>query len=329
MRASDATDRRTIGGVRVRPFANVGGVVWIAEPEGVAPALSLWWQAHRHELAGLLRRVGGLLLRGFHVSGTEAFADFVDEALIPAAYVYRSTPRTELGERVYTATEYPAERTIPLHCENAYQDTWPRWLLFYCDQPARSGGETPLADVAEVTRNLPEVLKETFATRRVKYVRNYRDGLDLPWQTVFDTDARCEVEAYCRRHRISWTWVGDDGLRTEQVCDAMVRHPVTGDMLWFNQAHLFHVSNLDDATRSALLSIYAKEELPRHACFGDGSAIEPDMLACIRDVYARHAQSFPWHRTDALLIDNLAVAHGRYPFRGERHVLVAMGELRR
>jgi hypothetical protein len=328
MTCDSAAASHRIGSVRVQPFADLGGMVWLAEPAGPAPALTSWWRGHRRELDALLRRVGGLLFRGFDVPGGEAFAEFVAEALVTTAYVYRSTPRTEVGKRVYTATEYPAARSIPLHCENSYQDVWPRWLAFHCAVPASSGGETPLADVAEVTRILPEEIKRAFATRRVKYVRNYCEGLDLPWQTVFGTDDRGEVEAYCRRHGIVWTWIGDDRLRTEQVCDAMVRHPVTGAQLWFNQAHLFHPSSLDPATRAALISMVAEDELPRNACFGDGSAIEPEMLDCIRDAYARSARSFPWQRADTLLIDNLAVAHGRSPFRGERRVLVAMGDQR-
>ncbi|HEX3763558.1 MAG TPA: TauD/TfdA family dioxygenase [Kofleriaceae bacterium] len=326
MRASPSP--RRIGGVRVAPFAALDGLVWLAEPDGPAPALTAWWQAHRHQLDALLRRVGGLLFRGFDLPGPAGFAGFVDEVLVPTAYVHRSTPRTEVGERVYTATEYPAARTIPLHGENSYQDSWPRWLALYCDVPAAAGGETPLADVAQVTRLLPEDLVQTFADRRVTYRRHYRDGVDLPWHTVFGTRDRGEVEAYCRRHGIAWTWIGDDQLRTEQTCDALVRHPVTGEPLWFNQAHLFHVTSLDDATRCALLDMYGEDALPRNACFGDGSPIEPAMLACIRDAYARCARSFAWQRTDALLIDNLAVAHGRNPFRGERRVLVAMGDRR-
>jgi alpha-ketoglutarate-dependent taurine dioxygenase len=313
-----------IGGVPVRPLAALDGLVWLAEPDGAAPALTPWWRAHRHALDALLRRTGGLLCRGFDASA-DSFADFVSAALVPAEYVYRSTPRTDVGDRVYTATEYPAARSIPMHCENAYQDTWPRWLAFHCATPAAEGGETPLADVAEVTRQLPADLVRTFAARRVLYRRNYREGVDLPWQTVFGTDDRREVEAYCARHGITCRWLGAQ-LRTEQVCDAVVRHPVTGETLWFNQAHLFHVTSLDDATRAALLSMYGEDDLPRHACFGDGTPIDPAMLATIRDVYTRAARSFRWQRADTLLVDNLAVAHGRNPFRGERRVLVAMGD---
>lgn len=333
-RASMAVNHRRIGGVRLRPLAELAGLVWLAEPDTTvigtapAPAPGTWWQAHRHEIDTLLRRVGGLLFRGFDLPGPGAFAEFVDQVLVRDTYVYRSTPRTEVGERVYTATEYPAARSIPMHCENSYQDTWPRWLAFYCDLPALAGGETPLADVAEVTRCLPDELVQTFARKRVTYRRHYRDGVDLPWHTVFGTRDRGEVEAYCKSHGIAWTWIGDDQLCTEQTCDAVVRHPVTGELLWFNQAHLFHASALDDATRSALVQTCGEDALPRHACFGDGSPIEADMLACIRDAYARCARSFAWRRGDALLIDNLAVAHGRSPYRGDRRVLVAMGDRR-
>ena len=147
------------------------------------------------------------------------------------------------------------------------------------------------------------------------YLRNFGDGFGLSWQVAFQTEDRAEVEAYCQSHGIAWTWIGDDQLRTEQTCDAMVRHPVTGELLWFNQVHLFHASALDDATRSALVQTCGEDALPRHACFGDGSPIEADMLACIRDAYARCARSFAWRCGDALLIDNLAVAHGRSPYR--------------
>ena len=322
-----ASDRR-IGGVRVAPLAALDGAVWIAEPDGPAPAATAWWRAHRHELDGLLRRVGGVLLRGFELPGPEAFAALVDEVLVPAEYVYRSTPRTEVGARLYTATEYPAARTIPQHCENAYQDRWPRWLAFYCDLPAREGGDTPLTDVAALTRSLPDELVQPFVRKRITYRRHYRDGVDLPWHVVFGTRDRGEVAAYCRQHDITCTWIGDDQLRTEQTCDAVVRHPVTGEMVWFNQAHLFHVSSLDDATRAALLRMYGEDALPRNAYFGDGTPIDPGLLACIRDAFTRHTRSFAWQRTDALLIDNLAIAHGRQPFRGDRRVLVAMGDRR-
>ncbi|WP_437766166.1 TauD/TfdA family dioxygenase [Sorangium sp. So ce281] len=280
---------------------------------------------HKGALEALLARAGGVLFRGFGVTEAE-FAEVVGALCEPLPYVYRSTPRTEVGERIYTATEYPAARDIPMHCENAYQRDWPLRLFFFCDRAASRGGETPLADVARVTEALDPALVDRFARKRVMYVRNYRPGLDLPWQTVFQTSERGEVERYCAVHDIAWEWIEGDALRTRQVCDALAAHPVTGCVLWFNQAHLFHVSSLPAAARNAMLSVYAEDELPRHALFGDGSPIDEADLDRIRAAFAAHTVTFPWRTGDVLVLDNMSFAHGRRPFEGDRRVLVAMGD---
>ena len=44
-------------------------------------------------------------------------------------------------------------------------------------------------------------------------------------------------------------------------------------------------------------------------------------------VYDELEVSFPWHRGDVLLVDNLLAAHGRNPFAGERKILVALGDM--
>lgn len=314
-----------IPGITAGPLLRESDRLLLAAPEQPGVHLASHVQQHRAAFQALLARAGGVLFRGFGVTEAE-FAAVVGALCEPLPYVYRSTPRTEVGARIYTATEYPAGREIPMHCENAYQRDWPLRLFFFCDQTARRGGETPLADVARVTAALDPVLVDRFERKRVMYVRNYRPGLDLPWQTVFQTSERSEVERYCAAHDIAWEWLDGDALRTRQVCDALATHPVTGQRTWFNQAHLFHVSSLPDAVRDAMLAVYAPDELPRHALFGDGSPIDEADLAQIRAAFAAHTVAFPWHTGDVLMLDNMAFAHGRRPFEGERRVLVAMGD---
>lgn len=273
----------------------------------------------------------GLLFRGFAVEGAvegverfRAFAAGFGHPLL--SYEFGSTPRSNVAAGIYTSTEYPPHQHIPLHNEQAYTRDWPMKIWFHCVQAAPVGGETPVADSREVFRRVPAALRERFEARGLMYVRNYGNGLDVPWEQVFNTADRAEVEAYCRRRGILCEWKEDGELRTRQTCQAVARHPRTGDRVWFNQAHLFHVSNLPAETRESLLEILDEEDLPRNVLYGDGSPIEPDALDEIRAVLDEAKVVFPWRDGDVLMLDNMLAAHARTPFQGPRKVVVAMAE---
>ena len=287
--------------------------------------LQSWIRTNRPLIESSLLKHGGVLFRGFQVGGVDGFRDVVSAVGGEfEQYMYRSTPRTELGGGVYTSTEYPADEHIPLHNENSYSDAWPRRLFFYCEQPAEQGGATPIADSHRVFDRIPAAVREKFIARKVMYLRNYECGVDLPWQEVFQTRDRHKVEQFCAQHGIQAEWIGRERLRTRQVCQAVARHPDTGKMVWFNQAHLFHISGLEPNIRDALLEAFSEEDLPRNAYYGDGGPIATDELNAVREAYADEEISVAWEKEDVLLIDNMAAAHGRKPFRGDRKIRVAM-----
>ncbi|NPV23384.1 TauD/TfdA family dioxygenase [Bradyrhizobium sp. 81013] len=271
---------------------------------------------------------GGILFRDFHLDGAEAFRSFAASFGHPLlAYEFGSTPRSQVSSGVYTSTEYPPHQSIPLHNEQAYTRDWPMKIWFYCQQPAQQGGETPIADSRLIHRDMPAAIRNRFAEKGVMYVRNYGAGLDVDWRQVFGTDSKAEVEAYCAAHSIVCEWKEGDELRTRQVCQGTAVHPVTGDVVWFNQAHLFHVSSLASDVRESLLDIVGDPlELPRNAFYGDGSPIDDETLTTVRGVLDRHKIVFPWQAGDVVMLDNMLTAHAREPFKGPRRVIVAMAQ---
>lgn len=282
-------------------------------------------QSIRDSLDDSLRTAGGVLFRGFNVATPIDFKRFAASFGAPlASYEFGSTPRSKVFAGVYSSTEYPAHQFIPLHNEQAYTRPWPARIWFHCIKASETGGETPICDSRLIYQRMPAEIREAFASRELLYVRNYSGALDLPWQKVFNTEDRAQVERYCQDNDIEWEWKADGELRTRQRCAAVLQHPETGEWVWFNQAHLFHVSAIEPGVRASLLAAVGEENLPRHVYFGDGSAIPDAMLDTVRAVYDQTAVSFPWEPGDILMLDNRLVAHGRNPYTGDRKVIVAM-----
>ncbi len=286
-----------------------------------------WANANRSFLETELLKSGALLFRNFGLRTVEEFERLIEKVsggLLD--YSYRSTPRTLVSGKIYTSSEYPPHQSIPLHNENAYSRSWPMKLWFCSLQVAAQGGETPIADSRKIYQAIPADIRDCFVRKGLMYVRNYGTGLDLPWQEVFQTASKAAVEDYCQGAGIELEWIGADQLRTRQRCQVVERHPQTGEMVWFNQAHLFHVSRLPAEVRDWLLSTHGEENLPRNVYHADGSPIDPAMLDEVSAVYDQLSVVFPWNEGDVLLLDNMLAAHGRKPFRGKRRVVVGMAE---
>jgi alpha-ketoglutarate-dependent taurine dioxygenase len=297
----------------------------VVQPAGERLNLITWAASNRDWIETHLLKHGGILFRNFKINGTTEFEQFIQTIYGELLdYSYRSTPRSQVSGKIYTSTEYPASQSIPLHNEMAYSLNWPMKIWFFCLKSAEAGGETPIADSRKVFARLDSKIKEKFMQKKVMYVRNYGDKLDLNWQNVFQTTNKSEVENYCRKSGIDFEWKDSNYLRTRQVCQAVATHPKTGETVWFNQAHLFHVSSLEREVYQSLLAAFKEEDLPRNSYYGDGSPIEAFMLDEIRQVYQEEAVVFPWEEGDILMLDNMLAAHGRLPFAGSRKVLVGM-----
>ncbi|MFI8104329.1 TauD/TfdA family dioxygenase [Streptomyces sp. NPDC086023] len=291
-----------------------------ATPEGLAAHLADTALADR-----LLTEQKALVFRGFHLT-PDTLGPVLDLLLRNRlAYVHGNSPRTKVGDNVYTSTEYPAEFTISMHNELSYAESWPSRLAFFCQQAPETGGATPVVDGTRWLASLDPEVREAFGAG-VRYTQNLHDGMGLgkSWQDTFETRDRAEVEEYLRGTGADWEWRPDGGLRVSLLRPATVRHPVTGEEVWFNQADQWHPASLGDETAAALAQLLPTDELPQYVTFADGSPIPDAYVVQVRDRGLDNAVDVDWHTGDLMVIDNVAVGHGRRPFTGPRRVLVAM-----
>lgn len=289
--------------------------------------LAAWVRTNQETLNTLAHAGGGVLFRGFAMADVGEFGAVMTALSADVlGYGERSSPRSEVISGVYTSTDYPSDQPIVLHNEQSYTLDWPLRIVFFCQTPPDEGGRTPIADSRQVLARLSSDTAQKFERLGVLYTRNYLPGISLPWQQAFQTDRREEVEAHCAQADIEFEWVGSEQLRTRQVRPAIRVHPLTGARTWFNHALFFHVTSLQTEVCQGLREALDERDLPYNTYYGNGQSIKDDILAELRACYAAETTAFDWRQGDVLVLENMLVAHGREPFRGQRRILVGMSD---
>ena len=289
--------------------------------------MTAWLRMNRDFVERQLLKYGAILFRGFPIQNCVDFEQFgmaVSNELLE--YRERSSPRSQVGENVYTSTDYPPSQKIFPHNEHSYAVTFPLKLFFFCEIPATHGGETPIGDTRKIVQRISPEIRERFRQKKWMYMRNFGHGMGVPWRKAFATSDKAVVEDYALRNKIDLEWKDNDCLRTRQVRPVFETHPRTSESLWFNHATFFHISTLDDTVREVLMEEFADEDLPNNTYYGDGSPIEPAVMDHLRDAYMKEMVSFKWEKGDTIILDNMLTAHSRLTYAGQRKVLFAMAE---
>lgn len=300
----------------------------VLKPKVEGLELSAWAGENLDYLERKLLEHGGILFRDFRVDEVEKFEAFA-LTITPNLlnYTERTAPRVKLSKYIFTSTEHRKDQYIHFHNANSYSHRWPLKIWFCCITPPGKDGFTPIADCRKVLGNLDPALRREFASRGVTYLRNFREGMGLPWQETFQTTDTEVVREYCADAGIEIDLFEGDRLRTRQVRHAVARHPVTGEEVWFNQAHLFHVSSLEPDVSRTLLRAYAEEDLPRNSYYGDGEPIPETVVSELIEAYRQAEVRFPWQRGDVLMLDNMLAAHARSSYEGDRLIAVTFADI--
>ena len=299
----------------------------VIEPAVDQVDLADWARSNRETIENKLHRHGGILFRGFGLEDAEGFERAASGICRELYAEYGDLPREGVAGKVYTSTPYPEDKSILYHNESSHLSQWPSKINFFCLTPAKQGGATPIVDCRKVYQALDPKIREKFQQKGVMYVRNFSAELDVSWQRFFGTDDKAAVDESCRTAGMSCEWTGKEGLRIRHRCQAVVRHPATGEMSFFNQVQLHHVHCLEPAVRQSLLSLFQPENLPRHVYYGDGSPIEDGVMDQVGDAYERNAVRFAWRQGDLVSLENMLTAHARDPYVGPRKIIVALGDM--
>ncbi len=321
-----------------------------------AADLSQWLSQNPDWAKQSLRSNGALLFRGFEVKGVDD-VEIVARAIEPGLQneYLGSSPRLPLSKSgyVFSASELPDFYPLPAHNEMSFTANPPSRIFFSCTIPPARFGETPLVDFRAVYRDLDPALRDRWTKRGLRIIRNYsgpnetkKDFFELKkWTEMFSTKDRTEVERTCAREGFKAVWKENDRLALISTHQPVRPHPVTGEPVWFNHVHNFHldaghleyfqVLKLRPTLRHLRYWLLARalsawrrrtvkaEDQSMHATFADGGKIPTDDVNQVIKAIWKNIVITPWQKGDIVAIDNAAIGHGRLPFEGAREVVVA------
>ncbi len=284
-----------------------------------------WAADHRVDLLRQAREHGAILFRGFPMRQPAEFDRFIaafELENFPYDQSLSNAVRINYTPRVFSANEAPADVNIFLHHEMAQTPIFPTILFFCCQQPAESGGATPLcrSDVLfdQMLERCPEFAKAC-EQKGLKYSNvmpsenDPASGMGRSWQSTFAASDRQQAEARMRALGYSWQWTADGCLRATTPVLPAVKQLADGRKVFFNQliaAFQGWKDSRNDPSKSITL--------------GDGTPLSRETVLMVAEMAQQLTFDVPWQAGDVALVDNVLVMHGRRTFAGKRKILASL-----
>jgi len=307
------------------PFGDAFPLCLQAEDATDLPQVVAWLHENAGALTEKSARHGAILFRGFPLATAEDFDAFVlafglpnfpyEESLSNAVRINR-TPR------VFTANEAPPEVNILLHHEMAQTPIFPSRLFFYCEEPAESGGATPLcrSDVLleQLKNECPDFVRDCEAkgllySNVMPGESDPKSGMGRSWRSTFRAETREQAEVRMTLLGYSWEWQPDGSLRVTTPVLPGVKELSTGHRSFFNQLIAASKGWKDD-----------RNDPSKAITFGDGSPLNVEAVHTASTLADEITFDVPWQKGDVALVDNFAVMHGRRTFTGTRKLLASL-----
>mmetsp|Transcript_22079 Transcript_22079/g.38142 ORF Transcript_22079/g.38142 Transcript_22079/m.38142 type:complete len:343 (-) Transcript_22079:1298-2326(-) len=280
-------------------------------------------RANQEELNALMLQYGAVLFRGLPIDDAIAFDEFGQALGIKnMPYVGGNAVRKKIvADRVFTTNESPPDRLIPFHHEMAQTPNWPRQILFYCEIPAETGGETPIASSYAVHDALrekyPEEMKK-LEEKGVVYGRIMTDydraesAIGRGWKATFNVETKEQLQEALKARNERAEFLDSGKIRhLSSVLPAIREH--NGRKVFFNQLIAAYTGWQDEFNKP--------EDC---VTFGDGSKLNPEFMKYAGEVMEKYKVAYKWQHGDAIFIDNIGAMHSRNTFAGQRRILASL-----
>lgn len=300
-------------------------VVECRTPGADLEAARAWVRPRAADLCADAARSGTVLFRGFPLRTDQDFDRFIEAFGLPN-FAYEDSlsnaVRINRTPRVFTANEAPPDIQIFFHHEMAQTPIYPSKLFFFCEQPAATGGATPLCR--------SDVLWERLVARRPAFARDClakglrysnvmpgendpTSGMGRSWQSTLKARTRAEAEARLAGLGYAWEWLPDGCLKATTPVLRAVWDLGDGRKSFFNQLIAAFCGWKD-----------ARNDPAKAITFGDGTPLDREAVLDAVALAEELAFDVPWQAGDVALVDNYVVMHGRRPFTGTRKVLASL-----
>uniref|UniRef100_A0A6T6I7A8 NADP-dependent oxidoreductase domain-containing protein n=1 Tax=Craspedostauros australis TaxID=1486917 RepID=A0A6T6I7A8_9STRA len=272
---------------------------------------------------------------------TEGFGQFlVDQRLEYYPYIGGAAPRTIIPVKagkdiVFTANESPPDQPIPFHHELAQTPKPPTYIFFYCKEPPKEGGQTPIIDSTEVYRfaqdHHPQFI-DKLKEHGARYIRTLpsQDDPSSPigrsWQNTWKVSSKMELEQKLSQiDGCTWQWLPD--TETDKDMVRITTEPVPAIRMVGqhgpNQVYQWTFAN--SIVAAFLGWIDRRNPDPKDALrFGNMDVMPADVLQSIADFMHNNRVLHDWEAGDIMAIQNQLVMHSRNPFVGPRKVLASI-----
>jgi len=230
---------------------------------------------------------------------------------------------------------------MPPHNDLSYRPSMVGRVVIAQYLPADEGGCTPFCDMRLIWIELMDKFRNLMIELHkygLLYTKNLPDKdnteksnlwmntSDIPtWQSNYPNMTKQQIKERLEQNGETVEWQKDGTLRQTWHIGAYRHDPVTGERFFCNQLLGFDARNFWQWP-GRIFDGLPYLDCPTHVRIGNGRDITDEEYVGVLEIHKRYLIRTPWEAGDVVVFDNMRMAHGRDPYKGERHLAIMWGD---